>query len=489
MSFKRVATNAAAQILAKAGTAFIAIFLTRVLTGYLGDAGFGAYSKVMNYSSIFAVLADAGLYAVTVREVASRRSDRAAVLRIVGTVTTLRCVLGLGLTAVAVGAAAFLPGYGSPAMLSAVAVAMAFVLFGLLNSSLLSFLQAELKAEFSLVSTVAGKLLTFALAAGAAFWWIPAPAGGFAGDAGLMAVMWATLAGAVLMTGMLWGYARRIEPVGFAWDGPTAKSLLAHSLPYAAALFLGAVFLKVDIQVLSLFVSDARVAHYALSAKVVEVGMVFSAFVLNSLLPVMSQAHARDDAEGLRKAVRFGLGSLAVGGAALSAYCWAFSERVARLAADPAFLAGDGFDSVRVFRITAWVFALYFVGSFFQYLLLAVRRQKVLAWATGAAALANLALNFAFIPKWGIFGSAWASVASQAVYVLALAALAWRTAGHMLPWKALAWSCAVTLALAAAWPFAAPAFAGMGTLAALAAGAVLFGSAYAAAWWRGVKGA
>ena len=36
------------SVAAKAGTAFISIFLVRLLTGYLGDAGFGAYAKIVH---------------------------------------------------------------------------------------------------------------------------------------------------------------------------------------------------------------------------------------------------------------------------------------------------------------------------------------------------------------------------------------------------------------------------------------------------------
>lgn len=483
MSFRRVATNAIAQILAKAGTALISIFLVRILTGYLGDAGFGAYSKVMNYSSIFAVLADIGLYAVTVREVAACRHDRSAVVRIVGTVTSMRCILGVFLTIVALGTALFLPGYGSPVMLGAVALAMAFVLFGLLNSSLLSFLQAELRTEFSLVSTVAGKLITFLLIAAIAWWWLPVPEGFFASANGFLGVMVATLIGAIFMTGMLWWYARRLEPVGFSWDTATAKSLLIQSLPYATALFLGAIFLKVDIQVLSLFVDDARVAHYALSAKIVEVGMVFSTFVLNSLLPVMSEAHTQNDHGRLARTVRVGLGTLMLAGAALSVYCWALAEPVARLAADPKFLAGQGFDSVRVFYITAWVFALYFTGAFFQFFLLAVRRQKVLVWATGAAALANLILNFVLIPRWGIFGSAWASIASQAVYVVVLAGLTLRQKGFVMPWRVMIATGIVTILCVVVGTKITAFLAVMSPVPALALGTVIFGIPYGMTWW------
>ena len=297
----------------------------------------------------------------------------------------------------------------------------------------------------------------------------------------------ATLAGAVLMTGMVWWYARRIEPGGFAWDGATAKSLLLQSLPYAASLFLAAVFLKVDIQVLSLYLPDDRVGHYAFSAKIVEVGMVFSTFVLNSLLPVMGAAHAADDRRALARSVRAGLGTLALAGAALSAYCWAFAEPIARLAADPSFLAGDGFDSVRVFRITAWVFLLYFVGAFFQFFLLAVHRQSTLLWATSAAAVANLALNFALIPSWGIFGAAWASVASMAVYAVGLSVLAARVPGFVFPWRPVLAGAVLAGAFVLAWPALAPFSVGLPVVGVLAAGGVLLGVPFGAAWWMTVR--
>jgi len=107
----------------------------------------------------------------------------------------------------------------------------------------------------------------------------------------------------------------------------------------------------------------------------------------------------------------------------------------------------------------------------------------VLVWATGSAAVANLALNFALIPAWGIFGSAWASIASQATYAVVLAAIACREPGFALPWKPLLAAGAVTGAFVLAWPALAPALAGLGTVAALAAGAALVGVPFAAAWW------
>jgi O-antigen/teichoic acid export membrane protein len=68
MPTRKIYTNTIAQIGGKIITALISILLIKVLTGYLDVAGYGLYSKIYNYLSIFAVIADLGLYTITVRE-------------------------------------------------------------------------------------------------------------------------------------------------------------------------------------------------------------------------------------------------------------------------------------------------------------------------------------------------------------------------------------------------------------------------------------
>ena len=68
MPNKKIYTNTLAQIAGKVMTALISIFMIKILTNYLDVAGYGMYSKIYNYLSIFAVIADLGLYTITVRE-------------------------------------------------------------------------------------------------------------------------------------------------------------------------------------------------------------------------------------------------------------------------------------------------------------------------------------------------------------------------------------------------------------------------------------
>lgn len=90
MATKKVYSNTLAQIAGKVATALISIFLIKILTNYLDVAGYGLYSKVYNYLSIFSVIADLGLYTITVREISAHKDDHEKVQSIVGNILTLR---------------------------------------------------------------------------------------------------------------------------------------------------------------------------------------------------------------------------------------------------------------------------------------------------------------------------------------------------------------------------------------------------------------
>jgi O-antigen/teichoic acid export membrane protein len=106
--------------------------------------------------------------------------------------------------------------------------------------------------------------------------------------------MLAGLVGNIIMTGLTWWYANRWHTVRFAWDTLYIKYILKISLPYGIALFLNAIFFKVDTILLSVLetrnIADTAVALYALPMKIVEVGMMYGTIFLNSFLPVLTSA-------------------------------------------------------------------------------------------------------------------------------------------------------------------------------------------------------
>lgn len=108
-----------------------------------------------------------------------------------------------------------------------IGIASLFTLLGLINSSLMSYLQSILKTEFSLIANTAGKLLTLGM--------ILIFASVFATIAHtekFVLVMCAGLAGNILMTALTWWYTNRWHTVRFGWDMTYMRHILITSLPY-----------------------------------------------------------------------------------------------------------------------------------------------------------------------------------------------------------------------------------------------------------------
>jgi hypothetical protein len=101
----------------------------------------------------------------------------------------------------------------------------------------MSYLQATLHTEFSLVANTAGKLLTLGLIMMCAYIWFPmapgSPLSYWRGGGGeVILVMLAGLVGNILMTGLTWWYTSRWQKVEFRWDTDYIRHILSISLPY-----------------------------------------------------------------------------------------------------------------------------------------------------------------------------------------------------------------------------------------------------------------
>ncbi len=87
--------------------------MIKILTSYLDIAGYGLYSKIYNFLSIFAVIADLGLYTITVRELSEHKDDPKMVEKISSNVLTLRTLSGLIILLLSLSIGYFLDGYNS----------------------------------------------------------------------------------------------------------------------------------------------------------------------------------------------------------------------------------------------------------------------------------------------------------------------------------------------------------------------------------------
>ncbi len=424
MSTRKIYTNTLAQIWAKVITALIAIAMIKVITWYLDVPGYGLYTKIYNYLSIFAVIADLGLYTITVRELTKYQDDPKMVEKISGNVLTLRTISGVLILGLSLALAPFLSGYDTMTAYIGITIASFFTLAGLISSSIMSYLQATLRTEFTLVSNTCGKLLTFGLISLFASVLYPAISW-VTSDIRFMLIMVAGLAWNLLMMWLTWWYASRYHRIAFAWDPSYIRHIIRISLPYWLALFLNVIFFKVDTILLSILepreIADMAVALYALPMKLVEVGMMYGTIFLNSMLPILTQAIEKWDHIKFQKMTRHALMLLFGGGLFWAVILYVFAAEIIGLISTDEYIHTlvNWYSSVDALRIVAWIFLVYFVSSLYTYILIARWEQKKMLYINAIVALLNIVGNIIFIPIYSFIGSAWVTLGTQ-IFLLIL---------------------------------------------------------------------
>lgn len=486
MPTKKIYTNTLAQIAGKIATAIIAIFMIKILAVYLGLDGRGIYDKLFNYLSIFSVIADLGLYTISVRELSKHQENPEKMERISGNILSLRTISGLIIIVLSLLLALFLPGYNTPTVLSGVFIVSIFTLFGLINSSIMSYLQATLKTEFSFIANTSGKLLTFGMILSCVYIFFPASTTPL--ETRLVWALLSTLAGNILMTAMTTWYASRFQKIRFYWDSDYISHILKLSIPYGVALFLGAIFLKVDIFLLSIMENpveaDKLTALYSLPMKIVEVGMMYGTIFLNSLLPVLTTAiEQKKDSETKKLSAR-GFELLMGFGAGISVFLAFFAERIIPFLGSAEFLEPmRGANSADVMRVVSWVFLFYFVSSLANYILIASNEQKKIIYVNLSIAIFNLVGNLLVIPHYSFMGSAYVTLVSQMIMV----GLCFYLVRHKINKKQIFIFAASLLSaslIAGAIAYEASVFANISSLfLSLALSGVVFGGLYLGMWF------
>ncbi|NCP77043.1 hypothetical protein GW830_02820 [bacterium] len=283
---------------------------------------------------------------------------------------------------------------------------------------------------------------------------------------GFVSILLAGLLGNIVMTGLLYFYARRIEPIRFRFDPVYMKHILWISLPYGIALFLNVIYFKVDIILLSILeprtVADISIALYSVPMKIVEVGMMFGTLFLNSMLPLFTEAIKKNQENkkppvsplsggqnkitSITPLIRGDEGGfenpellsyvakaykiLLIFGVGIASFLFVNDANVISFIATKEYIEHTKYlyTSLDAMQIVVFIFLFYFLSSLFTYLLIAHDEQKKLLRINLIITIANLVGNLVLIPFYSFVGSAWVTLVCQ----ILLLAFTYRATRHLV---------------------------------------------------------
>ncbi|MEO7412906.1 MAG: flippase [Opitutaceae bacterium] len=393
--FRQAAANFGWLFVERAGRFLLGTIVGLVVARYLGPARLGSLSYCMALVSLFCYFPALGLDAVVKRELLLTPDRTAELLA-----SSFGLRLGVGIVCYLAVLVFAWAGWGFTGEESRIFAILGLMLFqpALFLPDL--WLQAHLRAKLA----VTVQLAALALASGIRVWLI-------ATDATITAFAWVVVLEVVLGgIGLLWSAHRaglRFPLAAARWK--MMKKLVGEAWPLIFASLAIFVYMKIDEVMLRHLAGAEAVGMYAAAVRLSEIWYFLPMAAAVSVLPALLRAREQNASAYHTRLQRYFDGSAAV--------AYALSVPVALLAPwIVRFVYGGEFAAAGpILAVHVWSSVFVFLGVARGQWLQTEGLQKFYLAATSAGAVANVALNFVFIPRWGGVGAAWATVVSYSL--------------------------------------------------------------------------
>lgn len=372
----RIGWNTLVQVVGKMATTSLGVIITVLLTRYLGPTGFGAFTFVLVFVTMFGTVADWGLTLITIRE-ASKDQDNAA--DIIGNTLVIRLILSI-IAAIIAALVIWLFPYENTLRVLVSIASLSLIAISLKTSFQIIF-NVKLKMENTAISDFSANLLILAIVVAV-----------IKINLGVSGVVIAYLSGDFFAAGLAGFLALRYIPIKPRLLLPSTKFLLLEALPMGALLAIFTVYNRVDTVILSYFKGTEAVGIYGASYRIFEVLVLGAAFFANAVLPLISSLAHTDRAKlGLVYRKSFVILSFLGIGVAMANFLFA-----------PLAIAVIGGSKFAGSVLPLQILSLALIASYFNHLngytLIALGKQWYSFAIAIFALIINIVLNLIFIP-------------------------------------------------------------------------------------------
>lgn len=422
---RKILSNTAFQIAGRAGVAMLSLVVIKIITHYLSVGKYGEYTNVYEFLALFAIIADFGLYTISVREMSK---DEENIPQIIGNILTLRLFIGfIVLIGVIIGGF-LVPSHQGTQIPYAIMIATSASLIALINGTITSVLQEKYKMQHAAKAQVIGKIVQVSYMGLAAFVLFNHNT-----HQGFYHLFWAGVIGNFAMLLFTARAVKKYTPLKFRFDKSIMKYLFKQAAPYGLALFLSNIYLRADTILVFNMRGREEAGLYGVAVRLLEALIILPQFFMNAVLPTLTK-HIKNKADSYKKILQYTFDfqvmlslPFVVGGVILA-------SPLIRLIAKPEFLsrASEGFyGSDAALQIILFAFAFVAVNVIFNFTLIAIQKQAHLIWINGICATFNLVANIIVIPIYGFRGAAVTTIISEILVFI----LVFTTVKRHLPFK------------------------------------------------------
>lgn len=386
-----IASNVAIQIAIRVVSMAISIATVSLTVRTLGAGSFGVYSAMSAYVGLFGVFTDLGFTTASMQRMTAEPERESEWL---GALAGARGSLSIVAT---VACAVSIPIFLSNAHHGhAVGLITTATILSTGPNALMSVFQARMRS---------GLALSFSLLS--SFIWLGATIVLAVMHGSVVAFAAANVSTLVIIASLQVRVTMRYAHIAWRAGRRHWRALFAIALPLGIASVLITVYYQVDSVLLLQIAGPRETGIYGAAYRFLSPLLFLPAAVMSSFFPVLSAVHRHDSAR-VRRLVQVCAETMAVIGVPMLAGSLALSGPIVHL------LYGPGYGrTAAVLPILMIAFVSICFGSLAGYMAPILQLQWRLALYSGLGALANIALNLFLIPRYGAFGSAWATVATE----------------------------------------------------------------------------
>lgn len=287
MSSRQIATSTSWQLGSQVIMALLSVITMKCVVIGLSMELVGTYNSAYGYLQFFGILADAGLYAVAVKEL-SRAENKEKVLSALFTLRLFTVTVSVG---GALLAAWVIPAWYGTELPLAITIAALVPAFTLFAGVLRTVFQVHYKLGYVFAAEVTQRIITTGIIVGFVFMGLRTTT-----DAWYLHVFLLTggVGAAVLFfLSLLW--SRRFMRVHLSWDRSLIKNLARHAFPFGLAFLCTALYRQSDITIIALLRDDFTIqnAFYGPVQRIMDMAYLLPTFLLNSTLPLLSERDSK----------------------------------------------------------------------------------------------------------------------------------------------------------------------------------------------------
>lgn len=436
---KKVAYNLLISVLAKVVTLIIGLVTIGLITRYLGQSGFGEFSTILAFLFVFSVLADLGLYSITLKEISKDGTDEK---KIIGNVFSFRLISGF-----LIFSAAALIGFIFPYSWSIkIGILIASLGYWSMSSSqiLIGAFQKYLRMEKVALADGFSRLIQLGLI----LFFIQK-------NSGFFSIVWAFSIASLINLFLLLVFIQKHIPFKLEFDFVFLKKTLIQSYPLALGAVLTMFYFKMDTVLLSLMKPSSDVGIYSLPYRILEVLIFFPSMFTGLIMPFLSK-YVFTEPEKLKNIIQKSWDLLLITIIPLTTGILFLSKRVILLLGSSEFIK-----SVDVLNILIFATAIIFMSNLLYNIIVVLEKQKQFIWIFGVGAVLNIVSNLIFIPKYSYYATSINTVITEFLVAGLMLLVIYRTLNYFPSSKLFFKSFFASLAMAAAlyflsgWPLLA----------------------------------